>query len=256
MELLIDVPIQLVVIVVGAFIGGLMDAAVGGGGVIQIPAFMTAYPQLHPSNVLSTNKAASVIGTAYAGYKLRKKSSISLKAALYMCLVAAITSFSGAFIAPKIPPVILELAVGGALLSMLVTVYMKVDFGVLPDEDKIKTKFEIPAAAAIGLYDGVLGPGLGLLAIFLFIQFVGYEYIRSLLISKILNVTTNIFALFYFAPAGYVIWHIACVMFFANLLGSACGVILVLKYGAVLFRRLFLLSSIAMLGKYAFDFFT
>ncbi|OLO10346.1 hypothetical protein BTW10_15205 [Chromohalobacter japonicus] len=230
-----------------------MDAAVGGGGVIQIPTFMTAYPNLHPSSVLSTNKAASVIGTAYAGFKIRKKCSIHIRSAVYMCVITAVTSYCGALVAPKIPPVILEAAVGIALLSMLVTVYFKVDFGEASSENNSSLKYQYPVAALIGIYDGVLGPGLGLLAVLLFVQVVRQGYIKSLLLSKILNVTSNLFALFYFAPAGYVVWHIAGIMFVANLIGSICGVILILKYGAVLFRKLFLLSSVAMIVKYVFD---
>jgi len=42
---------------------GNIDAAVGGGGLIQIPALMGALPQTAPATLFGTNKLASIFGT-------------------------------------------------------------------------------------------------------------------------------------------------------------------------------------------------
>ena len=39
------------------------DAAVGGGGLIQLPGLFTALPQQTPAALLGTNKFSSVFGT-------------------------------------------------------------------------------------------------------------------------------------------------------------------------------------------------
>ncbi|HQX07775.1 MAG TPA: sulfite exporter TauE/SafE family protein, partial [Zoogloea sp.] len=50
----------------GAFFAGMVDAVVGGGGLIQIPLLFSAFPQASPATLFGTNKLASVFGTASA----------------------------------------------------------------------------------------------------------------------------------------------------------------------------------------------
>jgi uncharacterized membrane protein YfcA len=51
---------------VAAFVAGLVDAVVGGGGLIQIPAIFAVFPQEVPATLLGTNKLASMCGTTVA----------------------------------------------------------------------------------------------------------------------------------------------------------------------------------------------
>lgn len=60
-------------LVIFAFCAGAIDAAVGGGGLIQIPAIMGAMPQLAPATVFGTNKLASICGTASAAFSFLRK---------------------------------------------------------------------------------------------------------------------------------------------------------------------------------------
>jgi hypothetical protein len=45
-------------------VAGFVDAVVGGGGLIQVPALFAAYPQAAPGRQLGTNKLSSIAGTA------------------------------------------------------------------------------------------------------------------------------------------------------------------------------------------------
>lgn len=56
-----------------AFFAGAIDAAVGGGGLIQIPALMSAMPHMAPATIFGTNKLASIFGTASAACSYFKK---------------------------------------------------------------------------------------------------------------------------------------------------------------------------------------
>ena len=51
---------------VAGFLAGWVDAVVGGGGLIQLPALLIGLPGAAPAQVLATNKFASVWGTATA----------------------------------------------------------------------------------------------------------------------------------------------------------------------------------------------
>ena len=46
-----------------ALTAGFVDAVVGGGGLIQLPALLLGLPAASPVEVLATNKLASICGT-------------------------------------------------------------------------------------------------------------------------------------------------------------------------------------------------
>ena len=53
-------------LVSAAFLAGFVDALVGGGGLIQIPALFTAFPRELPATLLGTNKLSAFGGTLFA----------------------------------------------------------------------------------------------------------------------------------------------------------------------------------------------
>lgn len=53
----------------GAFFAGLVDAVVGGGGLIQIPLLFSTFPGATPATLFGTNKLASVVGTTSAAIR-------------------------------------------------------------------------------------------------------------------------------------------------------------------------------------------
>jgi uncharacterized membrane protein YfcA len=56
--------LTLVFLVVAAFAAGWIDAVVGGGGLLQLPAMLLGLPSASPAQILSTNKISSLCGTA------------------------------------------------------------------------------------------------------------------------------------------------------------------------------------------------
>src|ERR1700722_15783531 len=53
-------------VLVAATCAGFVDAIVGGGGLIQVPALFAAYPSGSPPLLLGTNKIGSICGTITA----------------------------------------------------------------------------------------------------------------------------------------------------------------------------------------------
>ncbi|HEX4895728.1 MAG TPA: TSUP family transporter, partial [Solimonas sp.] len=66
MELPLEAGIPLLVLCAFAFLAGFVDAVVGGGGLIQVPALFVFLPGLPPATLLGTNKFSSIWGTAAA----------------------------------------------------------------------------------------------------------------------------------------------------------------------------------------------
>ena len=55
-----------------AFIAGFLDAIVGGGGLIQLPALLIQFPQLALPTLFGTNKIAALSGTSIAAVQYAK----------------------------------------------------------------------------------------------------------------------------------------------------------------------------------------
>src|SRR5690349_3670893 len=65
--------LDFVVLACAAFLAGLVDAVVGGGGLIQIPAIFALFPKEMPATLLGTNKLASMCGTSVAAVKYARR---------------------------------------------------------------------------------------------------------------------------------------------------------------------------------------
>ncbi len=58
-----------------AFIAGLVDAVVGGGGLIRVPAIFSFLPKESPASLLGTNKLASICGTGVAAVNYARRAA-------------------------------------------------------------------------------------------------------------------------------------------------------------------------------------
>ena len=116
---------------------------------------------------------------------------------------------------------------------------------------------EALAAAVLGLtigfYDGFFGPGTGSFFIFLFVRWLGFDFLHASASAKLLNTTSNLAAVMLFAWKGHVWWHFALVMAAANVVGSLLGTRLALKHGSGFVRGAFIVVVIALILKTGYD---
>ena len=113
--------------------------------------------------------------------------------------------------------------------------------------------FALLVGGVIGFYDGFFGPGTGSFLIFLFVRFFGFDFLHASAGAKVVNVATNLAALAYFLPNGYVLPLVAAAMAAANVGGSMAGTWLALRYGSGLIRRIFLLVVGVLIVRFAWD---
>ena len=207
-----------------AFCAGTIDAAVGGGGLIQIPALMGALPNTSPATIFGTNKLASICGTVSAAFSFARRVKLNWKLLLVIAIFAFISSFAGAACVSMIPTHILRPFVLVMLVVIAIYTFMKKQFGQVH-----------------GFYDGIFGPGTGSFFIFFFIRFLQVDFLHASALSKIGNFMTNLAALSFFIPTGHVLFALGLMMALANIAGSLLGVRLALKYGSGFIRILFLI---------------
>ena len=243
---------------VGAFLAGMVDAVVGGGGLIQIPLLFSAFPQAAPATLFGTNKLASVFGTAGAAVQYSRRVSIPWSAAGPAALAAAIGSWSGARAVVLFPPAALRPLILVLLVLVALYTFLRKDFGIhhrrLASAGR-ECGLAILIGVALGFYDGFFGPGTGSFLIFLFIRILGMDFLHASVSAKIVNVSTNLAAIAVFVSHGAVFWQVALVMACCNLLGSRVGTGLALRHGAVFIRKAFLAVVLVLILRFAADTF-
>ncbi len=226
-----------------AFFAGMIDAAVGGGGLIQIPGLMNFLPQTPTATVFGTNKFAAACGTLSAARHYLRQVRLDWSLVLPAALAAFLFSFAGAAVVSWLPAHIMRPLVLALLVVMAIYTLWKKDFGRLHSPVQVGRREKLLALGAgslIGFYDGLFGPGTGSFLIFLFIRFFAFDFLHASAAAKCVNLATNIAALSYFIPQGHIIWLLALPMALANILGALSGSWLALRHGSGLIRLLFL----------------
>ncbi|MDM1019008.1 TSUP family transporter [Acinetobacter sp. VNK23] len=239
-----------------AFCAGTIDAAVGGGGLIQIPALMGALPQTAPATLFGTNKLASICGTGSAAFSFIQRVKLQWSLLAVIAVFAFISAFVGAACVSMVPTHILRPIVLVMLVVIAIYTFMKKQFGQVHVDQRITPKLLIFAAIgslAIGFYDGIFGPGTGSFFIFFFIRFLQVDFLHASALSKIGNFMTNLAALSFFIPTGHVMFQLGLLMAIANIAGSLLGVRLALKYGSGFIRILFLILVSILICRLAYQ---
>ncbi len=245
-------------LIVFAFMAGAIDAAVGGGGLIQIPAIIGSLPHLAPATVFGTNKLASIFGTASAAFSYLKQVKLPWLLLGIIALCSFVSSFIGAASVTLIPIEVFKPFILIMLIVIAIYTFTKKQFGRVHVEQKLNRKMLVMAAIgslAIGFYDGIFGPGTGSFFIFFFILYLSVDFLHASALSKIGNFTTNLAALSFFVPTGHVLFQIGGMMALANICGALLGVRLALKYGSGFIRILFLILVSLLICRMAYQLF-
>lgn len=247
---------DLVLLACAAFVAGLVDAVVGGGGLIQIPAIFAVYPKEVPATLLGTNKLAAVFGTAVAAVKYARRVTVAWSTAAPAALAAFVLSFVGAWTVTRVPGDFVRSLLPLILLAVAVYTFKKKDLGEIHaplHSGMTERLLATGVGAAIGFYDGFFGPGTGSFLIFLFVRFFGFDFLSASAAAKIVNVACNVSALLWFGYSGHLIWQLGLLMAACQIGGSLVGTRLALKHGSGFVRKLFLLVVGALIVKTAYD---
>jgi uncharacterized membrane protein YfcA len=249
---------ELIFVTCASLLAGFVDSIVGGGGLILVPALFAAFPTTHPATLFGINKGASICGTAVATVQYARRVDMRWAALLPAALVGFAGSFAGAWLVTEISPQFLRKILPVVLLGVLLYTLAKKELG-RHHAPRFSGRAETWAACCIGLvlgfYDGFFGPGTGSFFVFLFVRWLGYDFLNASASAKLLNTATNLAALLLFAYKGHVWWHFALTMAIANVLGSLLGTHMALKHGAAFVRVVFIFVVSALILKTGYDAF-
>jgi len=239
-----------------AFCAGMIDAVVGGGGLIQIPALLNVLPASPDATIFGTNKFSSVWGTSVAARSYVGRVVIPWSLVLPAALSSFVMAFLGAATVSSIPQGLLRPMVLWLVVVMAIYIFRKKDFGAIQRPLEIGPRervLSVLIGGGIGFYDGLFGPGTGSFLIFLFIRFFAFDFLQASASAKFVNIATNIAALSYFVPSGKVLYAIAIPMAVFNMLGAYTGTWVAMKRGTAFIRGLFLFLLVILICKLAYD---
>jgi len=235
--------IDYAVLGVAAFGAGLVDAVVGGGGLIQIPALFSVFPNMAPATLIGTNKLASICGTSVAAVNYARRVAIPWSVAAPASLAALAFAFLGAYTVTKVSPDFMRTLLPFVLLAVAVYTFWRKDLGSVHEPLHSGAKEQVLALGVgglIGFYDGFFGPGTGSFLIFMFVRIFGFDFLAASATAKIVNVACNFAALVWFGYSGHLIWELGAMMAVCQVAGSVVGTKLAMKHGSGFVRKLFL----------------
>ena len=242
-------------LVLAAFAAGWIDAVVGGGGLIQLPALLLV-PQVAPVQALASNKLAPIAGTATSSLTYYRRVKPDLRTALPMAGLALAGSFGGAAVATVLPTEVFKPIIVVALAAVAVFVAVRPKLGAATSLRFTGRRHLVVACAlgiVIGFYDGMLGPGTGAFLVIALVSVVGYDFIASSAKAKIVNFATNLGALALFVPTGAVVWGLGLCLAAANVAGSYLGSRTAIAKGTGFVRVVFLVVAGALIVKLGHD---
>ena len=239
-------PPLLAFLTVAAFLAGFVDAAVGGGGLIQLPAVLVALPGQPITSLLGTSKLASCAGTSFATARFLRSGLLHWREVVAPVIAAMAGAAAGAALAyfverrlePFLRPAIVCLMIGMLAFSLLrpeLGRHHAPRFG-----RRHERGLAVLIAAVMGLYDGFFGPGMGTLLIFLFVTVLGFDFLRASALAKSVNWASNVAALALFASRGSWLPWVGVLMALANGLGGHLGARMALAKGNRWLRVLFI----------------
>jgi uncharacterized protein len=250
----VELPLTTIAALTGvAFVAGLIDAIAGGGGLLTVPALLTA--GLPPHFVFGTNKGSAVFGSGAAFWRFARAGLIDGRRARWLFPAGFFGSLIGAALLLLVDPAILKPVV----LVLLVVAGLIVAF-VRP-RPKLEDAPPVPHAALkagllalfIGAYDGFFGPGTGTFLIIGFVTVLQLSLQHASATAKVVNFASNLAAMLLFVGRGLVLWKVSVPMAVGQFLGGTLGAQLAVKGGDRLVRRVVLGVVLALVARLGYD---
>ncbi|WP_291036678.1 TSUP family transporter [Herbiconiux sp.] len=254
-----DITITVALLVLlAAFAAGWIDAVVGGGGLLQLPALLLI-PGISPVQALATNKLASVFGTTTSAITWYRRTRPDLRTALPVAGIALVGSYAGATLASLLPAAVFKPIIVVALVVVAVVTIARPALGSSIKLRHSGRKHHLIAGVlglVIGFYDGLIGPGTGTFLIIALITALGYDFLLASAKAKIVNVATNLGALAFFIPHGELLWALGLAMGVANMAGGYLGSRMAVARGNRFIRIAFLTVVAVLIVKVGYDVWT
>lgn len=237
--------LTLIVLAMVGLIAGTVDSIAGGGGLITVPALLaTGMP---PAMALGTNKLQSSFGSFAATRYFIKRGLINLKQMRLAIICTFIGSAIGTLLVQQLDASILSKLLPFLLAGFALYFLLSPRISDQDSQRRISDiSFSLIFGTCIGFYDGFFGPGTGSFFAIAFVALCGFGMAKATANTKLLNFTSNIASLLFFALGGHVAWSVGLSMAVGQYVGGRIGSGLVVSKGVKLIRPLLVTVSLIM----------
>ena len=239
------------------FLGGLIDAVAGGGGLITLPAYLIAGLPAHMAS--GTNKCGNAFGTVLATGRFLKRGDVHIPSAAAGAAGALVGAWLGVQINLVMPEQMLYYVMLAVVPVMAVFLLLKRDFGQEDRSGELSRGQLMAMAAGIGLiiggYDGFFGPGAGTFLMLAFTGLCRFDLLTASGNTKVANSASNLASLVTFAIAGKVMWAVGIPAALCGIAGNYLGSSLALKGGAKVIRPMFFVVLTLLLARLIYGLF-
>ena len=225
-------PIELLILIPIGFVAGVINAVVGGGGLILVPGLFATLPTALPAQIMGTDKFGSIMGHMTSTLQYARRIQLPWRLLLRTAATAFAGSYVGANVLYMMPVGFMRPLVIVLLVVMLVYTWFRPQFGAT-DANRPITRNALWTGMAlgtvIGFYDGFFGPGTGSFLLFLFVRVFHFDFLRATACAKVVNFSTNLAALAFLVPAGVVLFQYAIPIGIASIAGAIVGARMALR---------------------------
>ncbi len=246
------------VVSLASLLAGFVDAIVGGGGLVLVPALFAAYPAASPATLLGTNKSGAIWGTAFSAWRYSHRVAFDPGLLLPAVGAAFVGALLGAWLLTEVSPDLLRKGLPFVLLAVLIYTLSRKDLGAehRPLADRRRARLlGCAIGLLVGIYDGFFGPGTGSFFVFALVRLLGYDFLSASANAKVLNFATNLATILLLGLAGHVWWHLTVLLGATSVLGSLLGTHMALRYGAGFVRWIFVAVVSLLILRSAYDAF-
>jgi uncharacterized protein len=237
------------------FLGGLIDAIAGGGGLITVPAYLAA--GLPPHFALANNKFSSCSGTIFATGRYFRHGMIDVPVAVTSAILALLGSYLGTRTVLLLDPHFLHYLLVILIPAITIFTLLNKNMGIHNTSASLSLQKKLLLGALagliIGFYDGFFGPGTGTFLILFFTLLLKYDFVVANGNTKVVNLASNIAAVVTFLVAGKIIFLLAIPAGICGIAGNLAGSKMVVRKGSKIIRPIFIIALILLLSKIIYD---
>jgi uncharacterized protein len=241
-----------------ALFAGFIDAVVGGGGLVQVPALLLLFPQYSHVQIIATNRFASVAGTSVAAFHFIRSVGVDVGLTMATGIAAALASFGGTFVMALISPAVFKPILLVVIALLAVYTFLKKDLGT-QHQHRYEGHAQLLLCAALGLvigfYNGFIGPGTGALLLFGLVSVAGMSFLKGSAMAKLVNAVADAASLVGFLMSKAVVFKIALPMMGCNMLGSYIGSKMAILKGNAFIRYIFLAVIVLLMVRLGWEVF-
>ena len=236
-----------------AVLTGFIDAIAGGGGLIMMPALL--FCGVPPIQALGTNKLQSMFGTGTALRNFWRSGLVDWRRNRLTVAVVFVGAVIGVLIVQSLDTKLLNLIIPVLLVASAIYILLSPR---MTDEDahhRVSSAGYAPIGGAIGFYDGFFGPGAGTFYTTSLVALRGYGLTKATALTKLINWTSNIASVLFFALGGHVFWLLGLCMGLGAMAGGWLGSHTALRFGARLIGPVLVVISLALTGRLLWGYF-